>query len=333
MIVVLDSMIWIAELGLKSSLGSVTRLYLREKNARLALPEVVRLEVERNLHNQLKEHVSEMEKKHRQLLTVFGSLNAIAMPTDSDIGARVAEVFGSLGVDVLEVPFSLPSARSSFLKTIDKSPPSDKNQQFKDGVVWADCVSLLDGDDVTLVSEDKAFYQDREYSKGLSKALAVELSIAKHQFILLPSLDYLVREFRSDVPIDEDLLTKTHLEQNRQAVERLLENNGFTLGQQLEVSKTLYATEDPSQLHVEFTLRLTAEDVSGEGRTCGILTLRGDGLYDTKLKTFANLRSCDDTLRFKDSNGVDLLASNAYAFADTVIGQRNVSHKVRHKLP
>jgi hypothetical protein len=332
MIVVLDSMIWIAELGLKSSLGSVTRLYLKEKNARLALPEVVRLEVERNLHNQLKEHVSEIEKKHRQLLTVFGSLKAIAMPTDSDIEVRVAEVFGSLGVNVLEVPFSLPSARNSFLKTIDKTPPSDKDQQFKDGVVWADCVGLLEGDDVSFVSKDKAFYQDRDYSKGLSKALATEISTAKHQFSLLPSLDDLVREFRTDVPIDEDLLTKTHLEQNLRAVERLLENNGFARGQQLEVSKVLYATEDPSQLHVEFTLRFAAEDVSGEGRTEGVLTLRGDGLYDTKLKTFTNLRNLDDTLRFKDPNGVELKMANAYMFADAVIGHRNVSHKVRYKL-
>ena len=332
MIVVLDTMIWIGELVLRSSLGSVTRLYLREKNARLALPEVIRLEVEHNLRNQLREHVSEIEKKHRQLLTVFGSLKEIVMPTTLDIEFKVAELFTNLGVGILEVPFSLPSARSSFLKTIDKAPPSDKSQQFKDGVVWADCVGLLEGDDVSLVTEDKAFYQDREYSKGLSKTLALEISTAKHQFALLPSLDHLVREFRADVPIDEDLLIKMRLQQNRQTIDRLLEENGFSLGQTLKVSKVLYATEEPSQLHVEFTIEFGAEDVSGEGRTGATLTMRGDGLYDTELKTFTNLRNSEDILCFKDPNGIDLQAANVYAFADAVIGHRNVSHKVRYKL-
>ena len=53
------------------------------------------------------------------------------------------KLFSSLGVEVIDVAFSLESARSSFLKTIKKLPPSATTQQFKDGVLWADCLNLL----------------------------------------------------------------------------------------------------------------------------------------------------------------------------------------------
>ena len=68
MIVVLDTNIWLAEFGLRSPLGAVARLYLRQKNARLALPEVVRLEVEHNFRNQLRTFVHTLQSTHRQLL-------------------------------------------------------------------------------------------------------------------------------------------------------------------------------------------------------------------------------------------------------------------------
>jgi len=76
----------------------------------------------------------------------------------------------------LEIPFSLPSAKSSFLKAIDKMPPSDRTQEFKDGVLWADCAGLLTNDDVCLITADKAFFQERDYTKGLSRNLAAEIA-------------------------------------------------------------------------------------------------------------------------------------------------------------
>jgi predicted nucleic acid-binding protein len=78
-IIVLDTNVWIAELGLRSQLGAVARFYVRHKQARLALPEVVRLEVEHNLRNRLKEYIAGIEANHRQLLTVFGTLKALVV--------------------------------------------------------------------------------------------------------------------------------------------------------------------------------------------------------------------------------------------------------------
>ena len=333
MIVILDSNIWLAELGLRSPLGAVARLYLQQKRARLALPEVIRLEVEHNLRNQLRNYVRELQTTHRQLLTVFGTLKELVVPDAVAIEGRVAQLFAKLGVEVLEIPFSLASARSSFLKTIDKVPPSDRTQEFKDGVLWADCLDLLKNDDLCLVTADKAFFQDRDYAKGLSTSLAGEIAGVAHSFSLLSSLDQLVRDLRIDVAIDEQVLVKAYLDKSFEAIDGLLKRNGFVLGEKLDTSKALYATENPSVLYVEFTIKFEAKETAGDGRMDGVVTLRGDGSYDTKSHTLTSLRNLEETLRFQQPSGEEREMRNIYASMEGFLGHRNVSHTIRHKLP
>lgn len=333
MIVILDTNIWLAELGLWSPLGAVARLYLQQKHARLALPEVVRLEVEHNLRNRLREYVSTLQSTHRQLLTLFGTLKELVVPDAIAIEGRVTELFGKLGVEMLETPFSLASAKSSFLKTIDKVPPSDRTQEFKDDILWADCVALLEHDDICLVTADKAFFQDRDYSKGLSKNLAAELAGTAHAFSLLPCLNQLVRDLRIDVAIDESVLVKAYLEKSFEAIDGLLKRNGFVLGEKLGTSKVLYATENPSVVYVEFTIEFEAKEIVGDGRMDGVITLRGDGSYDTKLHTISNLRNLEETLRFQPSGGEEREVRNIYASVAAFLGHRDVSYTIRHKLP
>ena len=229
MIIVLDSNIWLSELGLRSPLGGVTRLYIRQNSARIGLPEVVRLEVERNYRNRLKEFITRIRDNHRQLLTAFGSLKEVVLPDDAAVDDKITSVFGSLDVEVLEIPLSLSSARSSFIRTVDKSPPSDRTQEFKDGVLWADCVSLLQSDDVYLVTADKAFYQDRQFAGGLAKNLVDEVSPAPHKLWLLPSLSDLVAGLRTQVAVDEEVLASTFISQNKASIDGMLSRNGFEL--------------------------------------------------------------------------------------------------------
>jgi len=74
----------------------------------------------------------------------------------------VENLFTNVNVEILEIPFSLESANHSLAKIIAGEPPSaSKNQQFKDGVIWADCLDLSNHDDVALVTEDQGFYDNR----------------------------------------------------------------------------------------------------------------------------------------------------------------------------
>lgn len=333
MFVVLDTNIWLSEFGLRSPLGAVTRLFIRQKNARIALPAVVRLEAEHQFRYQLRDFIAKLHDNHRQLLTIFGSLKELVLPDDAAVEGKVVEIFTNVGVDLVEIPFSLPSARSSFLKTIDKVPPSDKTQEFKDGVLWADCVALLQDDDVSFVSRDKAFYQGRDFSKGLSANLAGEIRGAPHSLTLFSSLSDLLISVRTRVPIDDNLLVQTFLTKHRESIDDVLTGNGFQLGHSRQVSKILYATENPSIVSIEFTIEYEATEVAGDGRMNGILTLRGDGVFETKSGTFNELRNFGEHLTFQLSDGSTREVRNQVAFGGTItLGHKQVTHSVRHKL-
>lgn len=333
MIVVLDSNIWLAELGLNSSLGAITRFYLRQQNARIALPEVVRLEVEHNFRNRLKEFVSEIAKNHRQLLAIFGSLKEVVLPEDSEIDGKVGQIFSDIGVNLIEVPFSIESAQSSFIKTVNKVPPSDKTQEFKDGVLWADCCRLLEQDDVSLVTNDKAFFANRDYTKGLATNLANEVSDKAKSFKIFASLSELIGELKIELSIDRQVLVNTLLTKQKTSIEGLLARTSYRLGEASHVEYSAYVTENPNLLYLEFTVEIVAHDATAESRPDGSLVLRGDANLITESATYEGVRVWEEELSYNEQDGGHRTSNKTlYAVGDIVLGHKEVSHSVRHRL-
>src|SRR4030042_725009 len=98
---------------------------------------------------------------------------------------------------------------------MDGVPPSaPKNQQFKDGVLWADCLGLLESEDVSLVTNDKSFYENRDYSKGLSISLKKEAEGKPHRIVLFHELTQLLSDIQTHVDINVAELAKSFFEAN-----------------------------------------------------------------------------------------------------------------------
>ncbi|MFY9608378.1 MAG: PIN domain-containing protein [Blastocatellia bacterium] len=335
MIIVFDSNVWLSELGLRSAAGAAVRFYLKQSSARVAIPEVVRLEVSHNLSSRLMKHIGNIRSDYSQLLTAFGRLREIALPTEPEVQARIDALFDSLGVEQFEVPFTLESARSSFLKTIHKEPPNSQNsQQFKDGVLWADCVSLLARDSVVLVTADKGFYQDQQYSRGLASNLRDEASAYPNTMRVVPDLSELLESVQTPIDVDGDALQNAFIEAHRLSIEGTLERHGFSLGSRTDLSFNVFATENSGVLFIDFTIMIQCEDVRGEGRTDAVLRLSGDGSYLPGTREFRNLRNFGEELHFRLQDGSVSEMRNVVAFIDgIVIGHREVSHVTRYRLP
>jgi hypothetical protein len=187
MVIVFDTNVWLSELALNTAAGSAVRFYLRKSGAQVALPEVIRLEATYHFEKALTEFVKEIGDNYGRLLAVFGHLKDIVLPSAEQIHERVAALFSGLAVPLIDIPLSIDSAKRSLEKTIEGVPPSGpKNQQFKDGVLWADCVSLLVTDDVYLVTTDGGFYKNRKPSEGLAENLLIETSNQAHKIGLSP---------------------------------------------------------------------------------------------------------------------------------------------------
>ncbi len=333
MYVILDSNIWISELGLNSSMGAAARYFFREQGATVVLPEVIKLETERHLKAGLTKYVSQLKRNHRQLLSVFRKLKELVVPDGEAIEAKVASIFGECQVEVNEVPLSLESARSSFLKTIDKIPPSDKDQQFKDGVIWAECLRLLDTADVYLVTADKAFYKDRQYKNGLAESLVFEAKGSKHTIHIFSELSELLETIKSEVKLDDNTLAKRFWDSNQGSIESTLERNAFAVAGDPVVSVQLYVTENPKRLYAEFSISYQCEDLTVDERSDAVLRLKGDCTYLVEEKQFEALRNHGEELSFKTKDGEDKIQRNVVIFADSlVIGHKTVEHTIKYRL-
>ncbi|NLB56352.1 MAG: DUF4935 domain-containing protein, partial [Lentisphaerae bacterium] len=317
-----------------STLGAAVRFFIKQRNAQLALPEVVRLEVERNFRKNLKECVGKVRKNHRQLLAVFGKLKEVVLPNDAAIESKIAEIFSGVGGELLQVDFSFESARSSFLKTVEGLPPSsDQNQQFKDGVLWSDCIRLLEQDDVFFVTSDSAFFHKRNYEEGLAKNLLAETIGKAHQLKTFRSLGDLLTGIKTEVVIDEALLVESFMNQHGQLVDDMLGRNSFSLEKAPDLKKTLYATELPTVLYIEFAIDFPCSDLSDQGRTEAVFHLNGTGSYDVESGKYDESRFTGQELDFLLADGTTSQSANIIiGAASIVIGHRDVIHSVRYQL-
>lgn len=332
MIVVFDTNIWKTNLYLKSSAAAAVRFYIHQHRARVGLPEVIRLEVERHLRIDILAMRETIRIKHDGLLGLFDTLKEVVLPTDEEVEALVSKTFSLPGFDLFEVPFGERSAMASFLRTIDKVRPSHRSQQFKDGVIWEDCKQLAESDEVVLVTDDRAFYEGDDLKKGLARVLTEEAEHCRHPLGVVPSLSELLRELRIPITIEDRDLAEPVFNEFREHVDQLLSHTGFVRSLDWTLQKAMFATANPDTLYVEFALDSACEDETSEGRTDAVLRIEGDGLYRVGSRAFSDLRPREMSVSFSTPEGARERRASAFASAHVVIGHRTVTNVVRERL-
>ncbi len=334
MIIVFDTNVWLSELGLNTSAGSAVRFYLKRNNATVALPEVIRLEATHHLRKELKEFVSSIRSNYGRLLTVFGNLKEIILPTEEQINERVEGLFERLSVPLLDIPFSLESARESLQKTIDGLPPSGpKNQQFKDGVLWADCMHLLEKDDVLMVTEDSGFYKNRKYTEGLADNLLAEASAKAHTLKVFSSLQELLEQIRTRIEISNSQLAEAYIAAHSEIVNSIVARAGYQLGNLNNVETKLFITETPDRMYVQFRIEYACISATGDGGKDAVLSLQGDGTYSPSESRFIELMEGDSQLTYSLPDGSKETRRNIVLRAEgIVLGHRTSVHTIRTLL-
>ena len=333
MIVVFDTNVWISNLALTSNVGSAVRFYLREHKAHIGLPEVVKLETEVHLCTTLNDHIQEIQSSHRQLLAVFGRLKEVVLPTTEEVEALISRVFSSLGVEIEEIPFTLDSAKASLIRTVKKVPPSDKNQQFKDGVLWEDCLTMLKKEPVFLVSDDRAFYKSRDTKLGLADELKEDLKAYSNEFRIFPSLHDLLSQIGKGVQIEAEVLISAYLNLHGDKLKSMSAKHSFVLDGEPTVKLDVFVTENPASLYVNFTIEFPCVDATNEGRTGARILARGEGTYDAEAKKFIELANRGEQLLYRLQDGTEKRLENyVLVVGSAVIGHRTVEHSVRYKL-
>ena len=197
----------------------------------------------------------------------------------------------------------------------------------------ADCVSLLQEDDVFFVTSDSSFFHQRKYEEGLARNLLTETIGKAHQLKVLRSLSELLDDIKTEVTIDEPLLIQSFMNRHGQLIDDMLQRNSFRLEKVSQVRKTLYATELPTVLYIEFAIDIPCSDLSDQDRTSAALHLKGTGSYSVEVGKYDDMRITGQELDFLLADGTSTQSVNIIlGVASIVIGHRDVVHSVRYQL-
>ena len=302
MFILFDANVWISDLGLQTRNGAAVRYFAKMHGATVVIPEVVQLEVEERLTERLLYLRKQIEDGHNQLLPVLGKLPSLHLPTEEDIRKTVKNVIPDFDVPIREIPFSEDAARSSMMKLLRKIPPSATSEQFRDGVIWAHCLELLDEGDVFLVSRDRDFYKGRNYEQGLASELRHEMRQRSEtrQVKLVRDLPQLLQDIRIPTELDIALLFKSIKAQENERIQELLIPNGFELCGCVEGEVKCFATEEAKKAYLTFSFVHPCQDSTGAGRQKGELVLKGSGFFNQDEKKVIEVQISKISLDYPD---------------------------------
>ena len=192
---------------------------------------------------------------------------------------------------------------------------------------------MLEDDDVSLVTNDKAFFASRDFTKGLAANLAHEVSGKPKAFKIYASLVELIGELKTELIIDKKVLLDTLLINKEASIKGLLKRTNYRLGEAYHVEYSAFVTENTNQLYLEFTIEIVAHDATEEGRPDGMLVLRGDANLNTESAIYESIRVWEEELSYNEQGGGHRTSNKTlYAVGNIVLGHKEVSHTVRYKL-
>lgn len=267
------------------------------------------------------------------MLAIFGKMKELVMPTDEDIERKVYSIFDFHKERIIRVPFDIKGARSSFEKIIKKEPPnSENNQQFKDSVIWANCLELAQVNEVFLVTKDKAFFKERNYEKGLAENLLREAQKAPYKISIYFELANLLEEIRSELKLNEDQLISLIEKETYDKTLEITERNEFELDKLVNRKFEIFATTNPKEVSVKFILKYNLNNKSIKHRVNAYTESKGEFLLNIESYDIKNFINHGETIYWINEDGELKETKNIYAYGNIVIGHKTVEHRVSYKL-
>ena len=178
--VVLDTNIWVYKTMLLGSPIGASLLYTmtqRSVRGMIGLPEVVEKEV---IKHALKLGLQATEKVASNLnilKSLTGSYTKIALPKGDQLRQTVYSRLRQLEKLIERVEITPDHLKSALDRLMNEIPPnSEKNQQYKDSLIWEAAIDLSKRAPVYFITGDYGFFENHKPGNGLASVLAKEVS-------------------------------------------------------------------------------------------------------------------------------------------------------------
>ncbi len=332
-IIVFDTNIWLSELALMTPLGCALNYYIANNNFQIGLPEIIELETKSNFKNNLVNYKNDIIKNYNRMLAIFGKMKEIQMPSDEEINSKVDNIFMDHNDRIIRVAFDFNSAKSSLDKIINKEPPnSDKDQQFKDGVIWANCLQLLAKGDVYLITKDAGFYEGKKYENGLANNLKLESNNYSNNIFLFQKVSQLLDNIRTKISVDEETLLKSLEAIILEKVINMIEKRDFKFSGKVSQNYRYYATINPKQLAIKFNLLYELINNFPEERTNAFCESSGEVIIDVDTYEISKFTNRGEKISWNNADGEKIENKNVYVTGNIFLGYKTIEYKEFYEL-
>jgi hypothetical protein len=288
--VILDANVWVSERLLQTTIGSALLYAVSAARATIVVPEIVELEVNNVLPEQAETANEDIRKRIGLLKHLSGSpFMTFLAPSRSAVQAGIQTRWEQLNGVITRTAFTHQHARGALNRILGKHPPcGQNNEQFRDCCIWEAALEVARNGPAHLITNDSAFYENRDRARGLAPLLRTELSDHGLCINLYPDIAHFLSGMGETIfKLDETTVAAKILTAVIPAVTGIIEclnasqKNLFILGKPSTPRIQGFSTPKSAIFAVTFELNFPLENTVPE-RSDATLTVEGTCSYDAQ---------------------------------------------------
>jgi hypothetical protein len=245
--VLLDTNIWRADPLLRGADGAALLHYLHQMDHKLALPEIVEIELTKHLRLKANESAEKIDEGWRFLERIIKGRPDFTVPIPKEVGEALSNRLTELSSWIFRVPLRFEQMRGALDRIIAETPPNGpKNQQYKDSLIWEAVLELASTHRVGLVTMDGGFYVNTK--KSLADNLREEADATRFGVDIYNDIRTLLESLSTGAPQTNAELLASYLDPYvRPSIETAADALDFRLGERTQQDVQMYATGTPDR--------------------------------------------------------------------------------------
>jgi len=319
---------------LRSILGAAFLYVVYQNKILIGLPEVVELEIKKHTRKYGVKATEQIKDNYSIIEKLISTRDEYNLPSPNDFEQAVDDRLKELDSKIIRIPFKFSHAKNALTRVMEETAPNSyKNQQFKDSAIWEAVLEVSKSYNVFFITEDKAFFKDRNYKNGLASNLAEELKEFKNDVKIFYGMDNFLKEIKQDIPpLNNDKIVELIDKLIKDEIEKQIENSKVN-----EISNYTikpYLTESPNEIVINFDInyKLILIDTSNENEWEGSLTIEGECLLDIENYVLFKLQLDSLIVNTPENCPIPNKKSAYIRVSTTYFGRRKVKYAFKEPL-
>lgn len=334
--IVLDTQIWVYHTSLlRSPLGESLLHLLRIGSGSIGLPEVVRSEIIKHARKRALDARKQIENNIHQLQLLLGRDLALPLPATDDLEKCAHCRLDELAPLLTPLATTMDHYQGALARVMNETPPNnEKNQQYKDSLIWESVMELSQRGPVYLVTYDGKFFGGEKDGdrKRLADPLAAEIQQSGNCVKVYNDLAHLLDDLKAVAP-EKVVASEFDIMQLVPAigVATAFVFDEYAKKYQLQLGTIesamdrhhliAFSTNSPNQVSIKFELARPASAVAIDDRpeVSGYVVLLGTCFRDTVTNQLRDVTP--ELVQFVDSAGkrIDGYGRVLYAYPSNTL--------------